>query len=303
MILRLFCLLPCVAALTFAQTSSGTIEGAVQDASGAVVAGAQVRLFGAETGEVVRELTTGLDGVFAAPLLRPMAYRVEVSAAGFKKTHALRPRVARGRCSQPTAHLEVGAASESVTVSASAELLEQTTNTVGQVIDGKTMQQLPLNGRNYLQLGNLAAGTVPNSRTRDLTFSAYGNRGLQNAFLLDGARNQNYLSGLDNRARDAMRPSLEAVAEFKVQTSNYSAEYGASAGAVVTVVTRGGTNEFHGSAFEFLRNSAFDARDYFQPPSASKPLFIEHQFGGAVGRRVIRNRAWWHAAYQRTRIS
>ena len=93
-----------------------------------------------------------------------------------------------------------------------------------------------------------------------------------------------------------MRPSLEAVAEFKVQTSNYSAEYGASAGAVVTVVTRSGTNEFHGSGFEFLRNSALDARDYFQPASAPKPLLVEHQFGGSLGGRVIRNRAWWHAA-------
>src|SRR6185369_7201349 len=117
------------------------------------------------------------------------------------------------------------------------------------------------------------------------------------------ARNQNYLRGLDNRARDAMRPSLEAISEFKVQTSNYSAEYGASAGAVVTVVTRSGTNEFHGSAFEFLRNSAFDARDYFLPASAPKPLFVEHQFGGSVGGRIIRNRAWWHTAYQRSHIS
>src|SRR6476659_6275146 len=100
-----------------------------------------------------------------------------------------------------------------------------------------------------------------------------------------------------------MRPSLEAISEFKVQTSNYSAEYGASAGAVVTVVTRSGTNELHGSAFEFLRNSAADARDYFQPATTLKPLYIEHQFGGALGGRIIRNRAWWQTSYQRTHIS
>ena len=289
--------------LLYSQSSSGTIEGIVHDSSGAVISGAKIRLLGTETGEVVRDVTAGADGAFAAPLLRPSTYTVEASAPGFKKLvrsgiilrvdDVLNLRLA----------LEVGAATESVTVSASADLLEETTNTVGQTIDERTMQQLPLNGRNYLQLGNLSAGTVPNSRTRDQSFSAYGNRGLQNAFLLDGARNQNYLRGLDNRARDAMRPSLEAISEFKVQTSNYSAEYGASAGAVVTVVTKSGTNEFHGSAFEFLRNSAFDARDYFQPSNAPKPLFVEHQFGGSAGGRIIRNRAWWHGAYQRAHIS
>jgi outer membrane receptor protein involved in Fe transport len=262
-----------------------------------------VRLIGSETGELVREITTGSEGTFAAPLLRPMTYTVEASAPGFKKLVRSGITLRVDDVLNLRLSLDVGAATDSVTVSASADLLEQTTNTVGQVIDNRTMQQLPLNGRNYLQLGNLTAGTVPNSRTRDQTFSAYGNRGLQNAFLLDGARNQNYLRGLDNRARDAMRPSLEAVSEFKVQTSNYSAEYGASAGAVVTVVTRSGGNELHGSAFEFLRNSAMDARDYFLPASSQKALFVEHQFGGSVGGRIVRNRAWWHAAYQRTHIS
>src|SRR5262245_31910503 len=307
MSLRIGSLALCLAAFTqlqtWAQTSSGTIEGAVQDALGAIVVGAQVRIIGTETGEVVRELTTGPEGVFAAPLLRPMAYTVEVSARGFKKLARSGIVLRVDDVLNLRLTLEVGSASESVTVSASAELLEQSTNTVGQAIDQRTMQQLPLNGRNYLQLGNLTAGTVPNLRTRDQSFSAYGNRGLQNAFLLDGARNQNYLRGLDNRARDAMRPSLEAVVEFKVQTSNYSAEYGASAGAVVTVVTRSGGNDFHGSAFEFLRNSALDARDYFLPSSAQKPLFVEHQAGGSMGGRFIRNRAWWHTAYQRTHIS
>src|SRR5215510_8194231 len=259
-------------AAMFAQTSSGTIEGSVQDPSGAMIAAAQVRLIGAQTGELVREITTGVEGNFTAPLLRPMTYTVEATATGFKKLVRTGIVLRVDDVLNLRLTLDVGAATDSVTVTASADLLEQTTNTVGQVIDNRTMQQLPLNGRNYLQLGNLTAGTVPNSRTRDLTFSAYGNRGLQNAFLLDGARNQNYLRGLDNRARDAMRPSLEAISEFKVQTSNYSAEYGASAGAVVTVVTKSGTNELHGSAFEFLRNSAVDARDYFLPASAPKPL-------------------------------
>ncbi len=289
--------------ICFAQTSTGTINGVIQDASGAVVAGAKVRLLGTDTGEVVREFMTNPDGAFAAPLLRPSNYTIEVSAAGFKKLTRSGLTLRVDDVLNLHLALDIGAMTDTVTVTASAELLEQTTNTVGQTIDNRTMQQLPLNGRNYLQLGNISAGTVPNTRTRDLSFSAYGNRGLQNAFLLDGARNQNYLRGLDNRARDAMRPSLEAISEFKVQTSNYSAEYGASAGAVITVVTKSGTNELHGSAFEFLRNNAFDARDYFLPATSAKPLFVEHQYGGSVGGRIIRNRAWWHTAYQRTHIS
>ena len=228
---------------------------------------------------------------------------MEVTRAGFKKLTRSGVVLRVDEVIDLRLTLDLGAVNEQVTVTAEAPQLETKTHTVGQVVDSGAILQLPLNGRNYLQLGNLTAGTVPNSRSRDKTFSAYGNRGLQNAFLLDGARNQNYLRGLDNRQRDAMRPSLEAISEFKVQTSNFSAEYGASAGAVVNVVTRSGTNEYHGSVFEFLRNSAFDAVDFFQPAGTHTPLFIEHQFGGSLGGPVVKNRAWWYGAFERTHIS
>jgi len=303
MLIRFLSLTLALMASLTAQTSTGTISGSVLDPSGAVIAGAQVRLVGTETGEVARDLTTGADGAFSAPLLRPSAYTVEVTSTGFKKL--VRSGIVLRVDDQVSLRLtlETGATTDSVTVAGSAELVEATTNTVGQVIDDRAMQQLPLNGRNYLALGNLTAGAVPSTRSRDRTFSAYGNRSLQNAFLLDGARNQNYLRGLDNRARDAMRPSLEAIAEFKVQTSNYSAEYGASAGAVVNVVTKSGSNAYHGSAFEFLRNNKMDARDYFLPATSQQPLYIQHQYGGSFGGPIKRNRAWFHGAYQRTHIS
>lgn len=301
--LRVLFLLLVALSFAHAQTSTGSVTGVVSDISGAVVPGATIRLIGTDTGDVARELTSGGDGAFSAPLLRPSTYTVEVSATGFKRLvrSGIVLRVDDTLTLRLT--LEPGTVTDSVTVSASVELLEERTNTVGQVIDDRSMQQLPLNGRNYLSLGNLTAGAVPSTRSRDRSFSAYGNRGLQNAFLLDGSRNQNYLRGLDNRARDAMRPSLEAISEFKVQTSNYSAEYGASAGAVVNVVTKSGTNALHGSAFEFLRNNALDARDYFLPASSQQPLFIQHQFGGSLGGPIIRNRAWWHGAFQRTHLS
>ena len=287
----------------WAQTSTGQITGTVLDSSGAVVPQAQVRVIGSETGELVRELTTDDAGGFTAPLLRPSSYTLEVSHQGFKKLVRSGVELRVDEVLTLRLSLEPGAAVESITVRASAEQLEEKTHSVGQVVNERTMQQLPLNGRNYLLLGNTAPGAVPNTRSRDRTFSAYGNRGLQNAFLLDGARNQNYLRGLDNRQRDAVRPSLEALSEFKVQTSNFSAEYGAAAGAVVNVVTKSGTNEIHGSAFEFLRNNAFDARDFFQPSAAPTPLYIQHQFGGSVGGPFVKNRAWWHSAVQRTHIS
>lgn len=303
MLKRLALLCLAIAMAAAAQTSTGTIAGTVLDSSGAVIPGATVRLVGTVTGEVARELTSGADGTFVAPLLRPSTYTVEVIAQGFKQL--TRPGIVLRVDDSVSLRLtlETGSVNESVTVTAQTELVEVRTNTVGQVIDDRTIQQLPLNGRNYLDLGNLSAGAVPSTRSRDRSFSAYGNRGLQNAFLLDGARNQNYLRGLDNRARDAMRPSLEAVAEFKVQTSNYSAEYGASAGAVVNVVTKSGANELHGTAFEFLRNNAMDARDYFLPAELQQPLFIQHQFGGSLGGPIVKNRAWWHGAFQRTHIS
>src|SRR6266850_8048107 len=291
------------ASFVYSQTSSGTLTGAVLDSSGAVISGAQVRIMGTETGDTVRTLTTNELGHFTAPLLRPGAYSVEVTFAGFKKLTRQGIPLRVDEVLDLRFTLEPGGVNEGVTVTAEAPLVEEKTHSIGQVVDSRTLLELPLNGRNYLQLGNLTAGTVPNVRSRDKTFSAYGNRGLQNAFLLDGARNQNYLRGLDNRQRDAMRPSLEAIAEFKVQTANFSAEYGASAGAVVNVVTRGGSNEIHGTAFEFLRNNAFDARDYFQPSGTAKPLFIQHQWGGSAGGPVKKNRVWWFGAYERTHIS
>ncbi len=298
----LVCLL-LLAHSVWAQTSSGALTGTILDPSGAVISGAQIRIIGSETGDLARTLTTNELGYFAAPLLRPGIYTVEVAFAGFKRLTRQSVPLRVDEVLDLRLTLEPGGVNEQVTVSAEAPLLEEKTHSVGQVVDSKTLLQLPLNGRNYLQLGNLTAGTVPNVRSRDKTFSAYGNRGLQNAFLLDGARNQNYLRGLDNRQRDAMRPSLEAIAEFKVQTANFSAEYGASAGAVVNVVTRGGTNEIHGSGFEFLRNSAFDAADFFLPAGTRKPLYLQHQYGGSLGGPAVKNRAWWYGAFERTHIS
>ena len=285
------------------QTATGEISGIVLDSSGAVIPGATLQLTATEAGELVRSVESSEAGRFSLSFLRPAVYSIEVQSPGFKTLVRSGITVRVDDVVNLDLTLEPGVITESVTITEEAPLLETRTQTVGQVVEEETIRKLPLNGRNYLQLGNLTAGTVPNVRSRDKTFSAYGNRGVQNAFLLDGARNQIYIRGLDTRQRDAYRPSLDAILEFKVQTANFSAQYGASAGAIINVVSKTGTNALHGSAFEFLRNSELDAVNFFQPAGAGKPLFIRHQYGGSLGGPVVKNRAWWFGAFERTHIS
>ncbi len=290
-----------------AQTSTGEINITVLDPSGAVVPGATVRVTGAETGSVARELTTNAEGIAAVPLLRPMTYTISVTATGFRERIQQGVVLRVGSTVKLQMALETGSVSEQITVSGEAALLEQSSGAMAQVLSDTTIAALPLNGRNYLALGNLLAGAVP-SRSRDTTFAMYGNSGIQNAFVLDGGRNQNYLRGMDTGAgggnpvvptRDAYRPPLGAIAEFSVNSSNYSAEYGASAGAVVLVVTKSGTNQIHGSAHEYYQSSSLNARNFFAAPGP-KPLLVYNQFGGSLGGPIVKNRAWIFGAYEGT---
>src|SRR6266550_3206174 len=291
-----------LAALTLlhAQSSTGELDITVADATDALIADVRVTVTGSETGAVVRTLKTNASGLAAVPLLNPGTYDIAVEKAGFKTLlqKGVVLRVTEVVSLRMT--LDLGATSQSVTIEGQAALVDASTNAEGQVIASATMQQLPLNGRNYLQLSVLTSGTVP-SQNKDQSFSAFGNRGMQNEYLLDGGLNESFIRGIDNHQRDAMRPSLEAIQEFKVQTSNYSAEYGSSAGGVVSVVTKSGTNDIHGSVFEFLRNSSVAAKDFFAPPGRN-PLFVFNQYGGSLGGPIRKNRAWIFGAYQRTAI-
>ncbi len=280
-----------------AQTSTGELSLTVLDPSGAAFPNVSLTITGSQTGNEVRSLRTNGQGLADAPLLPPGSYDIAASAPGFKTTFRKGIVVDVGKTVGLKIQLELGSASESVTVVGQTPLLEDKSSTLAQVIDSKQLLTVPLNGRNYLSLANLVAGAVPSTGSRDQTFSAYGNTGLQNAFLLDGARNENYLRGLDNRARDMLRPPLDALSEFTVNTSNYSAEFGASAGAVVNAITKSGTNQIHGSAYDFLRNDNLDAANFFAP-AGSKPLLVQNQYGGSLGAPVIKNRAWVFAAYE-----
>ncbi|MBV9081568.1 MAG: TonB-dependent receptor [Acidobacteriaceae bacterium] len=284
-----------------AQTSTGEIDVTIQDPSGAVIPNATIAISGSETGNLVRTLVTNNAGLAEAPLLEPGNYDISMTAAGFEKLLRRGIVLRVGDVVNLRQTLTPGSIPQEVDVTGQTPLIEEKSATLGQVIEQREMIQFPLNGRNYLDLGRLAAGAVPSQGSRDQTFSAYGNTGLQNAFLLDGARNENYLRGLDNRARDMLRPPLDALSEFQVQTSNYSAEYGASAGAVVSAVTKGGTNQLHGSAYEFLRNDHLDASDFFAQPGV-KPLLVQNQYGGSVGGPIVRDHAWIFGAYEGTHV-
>lgn len=293
-------LLLCAVSVLRAQSAGGQIDISVTDSTGASLPDAKVLVTGSETGTLVRSVATGVTGLAAIPLLNPGTYDIRIEKQGFQ-TVTQRGVVLRvTETVSLRAKLELGETSQSITIEGQTPLVNTSSNALGQVIDDHTTQQLPLNGRNYMQLSLLTPGVVP-SANKDKSFSAYGNRGMQNQYLLDGGTNQSLIRGIDNWQRDALRPSLEAIQEFKVQTGNFSAEYGSSAGGVVSVVTKSGTNEIHGSAFNFLRNSAVGARDFFAPPGPV-PHLSYNQFGGALGGPVKKNKAFFFGAYQGTEI-
>ena len=282
----------------FAQGSTGNIDVTVTDRSGAVIPGAEVSITGADTGVLLRKLTSNGSGIAQVPLVPPGRYNVDVVKEGFKSLHRDLLDIQVGATTTLDLALDLGETSESVTVSGQTPLIESKSQTLQHVIEQKELTDIPLNGRNYLEAANYLPGVVPQNSGRDNSFVAYGNNGLQNAFLLDGARNVNYLRGLDNQQRDAIRPPLDALAEFTVQTSNYSAEFGASAGAVVNAITKSGTNAWHGSVYDFVRNSAADARTYFSTAVTAKALLVRNQYGGSFGGPILRDRLFFFAAYE-----
>lgn len=286
-------------------TGVATLQGAVNDNAGAVVANAEVTVKNLDTGVTVKAVTNDA-GLYRVAGLNPGRYSVEAKATGFSAARVNETRLEVGQTARLDLALKVGNVSETVEIAAQATLLNSETTDVGQVIDGKRIVEMPLNGRNYLQLAQLTAGVLPagNSRTSDEGgFLAFGQHTYQNNVLLDGADNSSRASGgpLGFEAQ-AVKPPVDAVGEFKVLTNNTSAEFGYSTGAKVLVTTKGGTNQFHGSLYEFLRNDKFDATNFFANRSgAKKPVFKQNQFGGTIGGPVIKNKAFFFMSYQGTR--
>lgn len=281
-----------------AQTATGTITGSITDSSGAVISSAKVQITNEGTNARV-EATTNIEGSYTAPLLPPGAYRVNVAAAGFKSFEQAGIQLQVQQQARVNIVLQVGAMTESVTIRGDAALVEATTSSIGKVVDNKRILELPLNTRNVYSLVNLTPGVtggIGNAHNQ-VSYSVNGARGGTFDVLVDGSSaafpTVNGFAGL------SVFPSVDAVAEFKMQAQNFSAEFGRSITSVLNVVYKSGNNTFHGSAYEFMRNSVLDANNYFAN-SRGVPLasFKRNQFGGMGSGPVIRNRTFFMAAYE-----
>ncbi len=231
----------------------------------------------------------------------PGSYDVTARAAGFQTARRQNIQVRVQDRLPIDFDLSVASDDTVVNVLAEAPLLEVQSTSLGHVVEERAIKELPLNGRNFTQLAVLGAGTSPSRRgpERD-TFVSNGARPIQNSYLLDGIENKNKIVGFDSSSAQAIQPVLDGIEEFKVQTNTFSAEFGQSAGAVVNVTLKSGTNQLHGSAFEFIRNSALDAKPYFQPTSV-RPQFIQNLFGATLGGPVIKDRTFAFFSWQSQR--
>jgi hypothetical protein len=246
-------------------------------------------------------LLTDENGFYSAPALRPGVYEITASGTGFQ---AVRKPDIRVRVQDRLAvdfDLSVATTDTVLNVLGDAPLLETQATSLGHVVEERSIRELPLNGRNFTQLAVLGAGTSPSRRgpERD-SFVSNGARPIQNSYLLDGIENKNKIVGFDSSSAQVIQPVLDGIQEFKVQTNTFSAEFGQSAGAVVNVTLKSGTNTLHGSAYEFLRNSGLDAKPYFQPTSV-RPQFIQNLFGATLGGPAIKDRTFWFASWQSQR--
>jgi hypothetical protein len=278
------------------QVDSATIVGTVLDPSGGTVVGAIVTVTHLSTNSVT-EVRTDERGQFRTPPLRLGEYTIGVDAVGFKNFTQRGVILSIGDVREINVTLQVGQAAESVTVVAEAPLLQTGDSTVGTVITNEPIEELPLNGRDYLQLAALSAGTVPSlsggAGIAGVGISIGGQAGLQVAFLLDGQdNNSQQLNTTHSQQKEIIKPSVDAISEFKVITNGNSAEYGRSASGVISVAIKSGTNQIHGSAFESYRNAALDAENYFTPPSQSKPPFGRNQYGASIGGPIIHDKTF-----------
>src|SRR5271169_6171721 len=273
------------------QKDSGGVAGIVRDPAGAVVPGAKVSVKDVDRGtEVV--VTTSSQGEYVASPLKIGRYSVTAEKAGFKKTIVGPITVNIQEHPEVDITLTVGSIHEVMTITSEGPQLQTETSELGDVVNGQQATTLPLNGRNFAQLAQLSAGVAPaepGSRINgSYGFSAGGARSVQNNFLLDGVDNNSNLADLLNETNFVIQPSVDAIAEFKVQTSAYSAEFGRGNGAILNAVIKSGTNSFHGDVYEFFRNEDFDAANStLKQQGFGREPYKQNQFGATIGGPLI----------------
>ncbi len=284
-------------ALAFSQDPTGILEGQITDPSGARVPNAQVTVRSTSTGLAAKE-TVEQDGTFRFSYLTVGEYELRVSAPGFSEFRATRIRIDVGRSVSFPVTLQISAQTSQVNVTADAATVD-VSSTLGNVVSAREATDLPLNGRNLTQLGLLQPGVAPMTfglaeaggiLRSGQAYAVNGQPPEENNYLLDGVGNVDSVNG-----GFALRTPVDAVAEFRILTSNAPAEYGETSGATTTVITKSGSNEFHGALYEFLRNSAFDARNFFA--ATTEPLH-QNQFGATLGGPVRRNRDFFFVYYE-----
>jgi Carboxypeptidase regulatory-like domain/TonB dependent receptor len=286
-----------------AQVDEGSISGTVQDASGAVIPGAQVTLLNTDQGLTLTG-TTNSGGEYTFSPVRIGHYSVSATAPGFTTTNQQNLQVTVGLALQVNIQLKPGSTSETVQVTTAPAQLQTSESSVGQTVDGRTVNNLPLNGRNFTFLAQLGAGVnTPQADTRGNAasgaFSANGLKPAQNNYLLDGIDNNSNAVDFLNGTNFVVLPPLDAIQEFKVQTGDFSAELGRAAGAVLNATVKSGTNSFHGAAWEFFRNDVLDAADWFEDNSGIKKGELrQNQFGAAIGGPVIKNKIFFFGDYE-----
>src|SRR5258707_7052640 len=293
----------CSAAPIRAQVDAGTILGTVSDASGGTVHGATVTLTNEGTNAAL-STTTGSDGTYKFTPVKIGTYKLTATIQGFSTVTQRNVTVSHGQDVAVDFTLKPGSVSETVEVASSLPVLETQDASVGQVIDSRNVDSLPLNGRNFTFLAQLAAGVnTPQADTRGNAasgaFAANGLRPAQNNYLLDGIDNNSDTVDFLNGTNFVVLPPVDAVQEFKVQTSDFSAEFGRSGASVLNATIKSGTNNFHGAGWEFLRNDILDAPDYFESAGGIKKGELRlNQFGVAVGGPVIRNKIFFFGDYE-----
>ena len=298
-----FVLLLCVVvpSAAAAQAVRGVVQGQVLDPTGQIIPGAQVTVT-SETTSAQRAVRSDDEGRYRVAALNPGEYRLDVEHAGFRRLS--RPfTLGVNQTLRLDVELQPGAVNEVVNVTAPAPPLDRAGASLRTRIDAIQIANLPLDGRNFLELALLSAGTVPaaqgsaGSVRGDFAFNVGGAREDANAFLLDGAYN------VDPKLNSvAVRPPVDAIREFEVLTSVPDASFGKSGGAQVNIVTRSGSNRTSATAYEFLRTGAFNARNFFAPDSEPAPEFRRNQFGGSLGGRLVRDRLFFFADYEGTRL-
>src|SRR5687768_8738653 len=301
------CLLLRLSSPAYSQVTTADLVGAVRDTSGSIIPGVTVTVINEATG-VTRVATTGESGTYSFTALPPGLYRLTVELTGFRKVERTGVELQVNQRAQIDLELSVGLVSETVTIQGGPPLLETQSSALGTVIQERQVQELPLNGRNFVQLatltpgvsgagsgmrGTIMSGTRPDDLRPGTELFVNGNRENSNNYLYDGIDNNTRLTLVT-----VLRPNVEAIKEFKVQTNLYSADQGRNPGGQINVVTKSGGNTVHGTVYEFLRNARFDANNFFANRAGqAKPPFEQNQFGGAISGPIIANKTFFFADY------